>query len=146
MAFHFPLDSLLRVRQGEERQQELLMREANVRVGVLQQQIGQNQQEIEIIATRRQLESTMHASELQFDALCRAVLLKQRRQLEDQLAEARTLQQSRRSDFQRARQQREVVDTLRGGQMEIYRQEQSRREQRQLDDMFLLRRAYLRGR
>jgi len=38
------------------------------------------------------------------------------------------------------------MDTLRLHQLQIYRQQETRLDQRRLDDLFLLRRAYLRRR
>jgi flagellar export protein FliJ len=145
MPFRFPLDPLLRVRQGQERQRELLLQEANFRVSALRQQIEDTHRGIEAIRACRQMQLTASASELHFDELCRSVLLDQARQLAKELAEAELLQQSRLADFQRARQRREVVETLRHQQAEIYHQEEARRQQRQLDELFLVQSWYRRG-
>ena len=146
MAFRFPLEVLLRVRQSLERQHELRLQEANYRVAMLGQQIEDVHQEVENIATHRrsQLESGISAAELQFDVLCRAVLSERQHTLETHLVEAKALRHIRSEDFLRARRQREVIDTLRHHQLQDYLQQEGRQEQRRLDDLFLLRRAYLR--
>jgi flagellar export protein FliJ len=146
MAFLFPLEVLLRVRQGLERQQELRLKEANLRVAMLLRQIEDVHREVrDIVARRRpQLESGVSAAELQFDVLCRSVLNERRHALEKQLLEAEAFRYSRSRDFQQARRQREVVDTLRLHQLQAYHQKEARQDQRRLDDLFLLRRAYLR--
>lgn len=146
MAFRFALEVLLRVRQGLERQQELRLRGANQLVAMLQLQIEKVRLEAESIAAQRRLqfESGVSAAELQFDVLCRAALAERQRMLEKQLHEAEALRHTRSQEFLQARQQREVVDTLRQHKLEDYQLQEARQDQRRLDDLFLLRRAYLR--
>jgi flagellar export protein FliJ len=148
MPFRFPLEVLLRVRQGLERKQELRLQQASHRVATLLRQIEDARSEMESIAARRepQLESGISAAELQFDVLCRSVLTGRRHTLEKQLVEAEAFRYSCREDLQQARRQREAMDTLRLHQLQIYRQQETRLDQRRLDDLFLLRRAYLRRR
>jgi flagellar protein FliJ len=146
MAFRFPLETLLRVRQGLERQHELRLQEANHRVAMLRQQIEDTHTEMQNISARRQpqLESGISAAELQFDVLCRSVLSERQHALEKQLVEAEALRHVRSEEFLQARRQREVIDTLRRHQLQNYQQEEARQDQRRLDDLFLLRRSYLR--
>jgi flagellar export protein FliJ len=145
MPFRFPLEVLLRLRQGLERQQELRLQEANHRVAILRQQIADVRSEMEDIEVQRrpQRESGISAAELQFDALCGSVLAARQLALEKQLVEAEAYRRARSEDFQRARQQREVMDVLRRHQFEAYQQQEARQDQRRLDDLFLLRRSYL---
>ena len=145
MTFRFPLEALLRLRQGLERQQELRLQEANHRVAILRQQIEDLRTEMENIEARRRLEYELaiSAAELQFDLLCRSVLVTRQHFLETQLVEAEAYRQSRSKDFKQARRQREVMEMLRRHQFEDYQQQEARQEQRRLDDLFLLRRAYL---
>jgi flagellar export protein FliJ len=146
MAFRFPLEVLLRLRQGMERQQELRLQAANHRVAMLRLQIEDVRNEIGNIEARRdpQRESGISAAELQFDLLCRSVLAERQNTLQKQLVEAEAYRRARSEDFKQARQQREVMDVLRRQRLEDYRQEEARQDQRRLDDLFLLRRAYLR--
>lgn len=146
MAFRFPLEVLLRVRQGLERQQELWLQEANQAVAMLRQQIEDVHSEAKnIVAQRRpQFESGISAAELQFDMLCRLALTERQRTLEKQLVAAEALRHTRSQEFLEARRQREVIDTLRQHQLKEYEIQESRLDQRRLDDLFLLRRAYLR--
>ena len=146
MAFRFPLEVLLRLRQGMERQQELRLQAANHRVAMLRLQIEDVRNEIGNIEARRdpQRESGISAAELQFDLLCRSVLAERQNTLQKQLVEAEAYRRARSEDFKQARLQREVMDVLRRQRLEDYRQEEARQDQRRLDDLFLLRRAYLR--
>jgi flagellar export protein FliJ len=148
MAFRFPFEVLLRVRQGLERKQELRLQEASHRLAMLLQQIEDVHCETESIAARRgpQLESGISAAELQFDVLCRSVLTERQHILEKQLVEAEAFRRSCSEDFRQARRQSEAMDTLRLHQLHSYRQQEARQEQRRLDDLFLLRRAHLKHR
>jgi flagellar export protein FliJ len=148
MPFRFSLDGILRLRQSLERQYELQLREANQQINALQLRIGNlNEQLLQHARQeRRQLESTLSGAELQFTQLCRAVLLGQLKGLEKRLAAAQAIRDSRMADFRQARQQRELLETLRTTQAQIYRQHDARQNQQHLDDLLLLRRAYLRRR
>jgi flagellar export protein FliJ len=146
MAFRFTLHAVLQLRQSLERQQELLLLEANqqmaamhVRIDNLNAQLSHHEAK-----ERMQLATALSGAELQFMQLCRSVLLGQRVGLEKRLATAQLVRDSRLADFRQARQQREVLDTLRQAQAQVYGQNQDRQDQRQLDDLLLLRRAYLR--
>jgi flagellar export protein FliJ len=146
MAFRFSLETFLRVRLSLERQHELLLQEANLRVALLRRQIAgvDSGRETNLERQRPHLESGLSAAELQFDMLCDSVLLERRGDLERQLVAAEVLRHSRNEEFQQARRQRETMDTVRRRQLEIYRQQEARQDQRRIDDLFLLRRAYLR--
>lgn len=146
MAFQFSLEAVLQLRESLERQQELLLLEANQQIGVLQQSIDNLNAHLGQQAIREslQLAATLSGAELQFMQLCTFVLLGQRGGLEKRLAAARLVRDSRLASFRQARQQREVLETLRQAQEQAYRQHQDRQDQRQLDDLLLLRRAYLR--
>lgn len=97
-------------------------------------------------ATQQSLElaSTLTGAELQFTRLCGSVLLGQRGGLEKRLVTAQAIRDSRIISFRQARQQREVLETLCQAQAHVYRQNEARQDQRQIDDLLLLRRAYLR--
>jgi len=145
MAFRFSLDALLRVRRGLERQEELLLQEANRQVSAWQRERDSIKTQIAANAQREllQLQSGLHAAELHFDLLCRSALRARCHAVETELLKAQALQESRARSFRLARQQREVLETLRQQQLQTYRQQSARQDQRRLDDLFLVRRAYL---
>ncbi|MBZ5597373.1 MAG: flagellar export protein FliJ [Acidobacteriia bacterium] len=146
MAFRFSLQTLLQFRKSVEHQQELLLQEANHQVTRVRHEIeGVDGFMAEMAARRaRELDSGVSAAELQFENLCRLVLLEHRRQLQRALAEREEVRVNRSQAFHEARRRREVVDTLRRHQLQVHRQEQKRKEQRYLDELFLLRREFLR--
>jgi flagellar export protein FliJ len=146
MAFRFSLDAVLRLRRSLERQQELLLREANQQMIAIQLKIDHLDAQLSQQASQEdlQLASTLSAAELQFLRICRSVLQGQRGGLEKRLAATQAVRDSRMAAFRQVRQQREVLETLRQAQTLVYRQNEARQNRRQLDDLLLLRRAYIR--
>ena len=146
MAFHFPLHAVLHFRQSIEHQQELRLRAANQQVARVQHLIEQTD------LRRRELQSTqanelnagMTVAELRFELQCEAELVRHRRELEQQLLQLQQLREQQRELLQQVRRAREMLESVRDRQLREYRQEALRREQRSLDDLFLLRREYLR--
>jgi flagellar export protein FliJ len=146
MAFHFSLQSILHFRQSLEHQQELRLRAANQQVSRVQhgiEQIDLRRQALDAEKTR-QLGAGVTAAELRFGLHCDAELLRQRRELEIQQVRLQQLRDQQREIFQQARRTRETLEAVRDQQLRLYKQEAARREQRNLDDLFLLRREYLR--
>lgn len=144
MAFRFPLESVLRLRQNLEHQQELLLYKANQAVITIAHQIEQLDTGMAENARERllELQSGMSAAHLQFSLLRDSMLRQSRHHLEKKLSEAENARAACRESFRHARQQREVMETLRRHQLELYRELEARQEQRRTDDLFLLRRAY----
>jgi flagellar export protein FliJ len=145
MAQQSGLETLRKLRQSEERQQELLLQEVNQRIGNLRHKISDLEAELTHRKEQqlRKLAGLVPASELQFDELCHSALLAYGRALKMKLAaevEQRDLQMQ---NLLRARQARETVETLVHHKQEARRSEQLRREQQSVDEMFLLRTAYL---
>ncbi len=146
MAFHFPLQAVLHFRESMEHQQELRLRAANqqvARVRHLLEQIDSRRQDLLNTQTKR-LGAGMTAVELQFELLCETELLRHRRELEQQLVRLQQVREQQREIFQQARRARETLEAVRDQQLRLYKKEATRREQRSLDDLFLLRREYLR--
>jgi flagellar export protein FliJ len=146
MPFHFPLETVLHFRQSMEHQQQLRLLAANqqvARVRHLIEQMDARRQELHS-AQARELSSGMTAAELRFALLCDAEILRHRRELEQQHVRLQQLREQQREIFHEARRARETLEAVREQQFRIYQKEGVRREQRSLDDLFLLRRDYLR--
>ena len=157
MAFRFSLSALLRLRSTLERVQEgkliFLRQEAHL----LQASIGRT------AAARRDL-TLEHAPNLtggalsqfltgadyQFLSFQRDQLEWREQQLRQQLLEKLNQAQMQMALFTDARRKRQVLESLRDRKLALYEQEANRKDQRRLDDMFLLqlilrRQASLRG-
>ena len=146
MAFHFPLEAVLHLRKSLEHQQELRLRAANQQVARVQhliEQMDARKQEFHSAQTE-ELSSGTTAAELRFGLLCESELLRHRLVLEQELARLQQVREQQREIFQKARRGKETLDSVRDRQFRQYQKEAARREQRSLDDLFLLRREYLR--
>jgi|ERR1700683_905824 len=146
MAFHFPLEAVLHFRRSVEHQQELRLRSANQQVARVQNMIEQmdlRRQEL-YAAQSQELTAGITAAELRFGLQCETELLRRRRELEQQFMRLQQLREQQREIFHQARRARETLESVRDRQLRIYKKEALRREQRSLDDLFLLRREYLR--
>ena len=146
MPFHFPLQAVLNLRESVEHQQELRLRAADqqvARVRHLIEQMDARRQDLQR-AQAQTLSVGMTAVELQFELLCDAELLRHRRELEQQLVRLEQQREQQREILQQARRARETLGAVRDQQVRRYQKEAARREQRSLDDLFLLRREYLR--
>src|SRR5579863_334776 len=145
MAFHFPLQAVLHFRQSLEHQQELRLRAANQQVARVKRVLDQHGVRVQEhhANQRRDLLAGTTAAELRFAALCESSLLHQRQELERELQRLQNLRDEQQRLFVNARRQRDTLYGLRDHQHREYQRRAARREQRQLDDAFLLRRAYL---
>lgn len=146
MPFTFPLHAVLHLRQSLERQQELQLRAANqqvARVHHLLEQMDLHRERLQLLQGN-ELTAGTTAAEMRFGLLCDGQILRHRRELEQQLLRLQQLREQQREIFQQARRARETLESVRDRQLLLYRKQAARDEQRSMDDLFLLRRNYLR--
>jgi flagellar export protein FliJ len=144
MPFHFTYQVLLRLRLSLERREQL-------RLEVVAQEIVRERQQLEALdqehaAAGRLLAQAMvngaTGAELQFEATCAAARTHRRETIQQRLSELGRLRQAQQAALLRARQDREILESLRCRQLEAYRTMQIRREQQSLDEQFLLGRNF----
>lgn len=144
MPFHFPLQSVLHLRQSLEHQQELRLRAANQQLSAMRHLIDSIEQRI------RQLESISHtaitagmsSSELHFNFVLKTTLESRQQEYERELLRLQNLRDQQQRIFTQARRDRETFETLRDQQLREYELAAARREQRDTDDSFVLRRVF----
>jgi flagellar export protein FliJ len=144
MAFRYPLQSLLNLRQGLERQEEQKLLAAAAVVARLHHEIDQLE-ENQLQAQRTTLSHLAAggaAAELQFASACAAAYerLRCERRNELQAAEAKRLE--RMHSYRKARQKREILEGMRERQQAAYELAFSRREQQSSDEAYLIRRFH----
>jgi flagellar export protein FliJ len=141
MAFRFALQAVLHLRQSLEHQQELRLRAVNQQVTRVQHAIRQMDSNRELLRAARgqELQRGLTAAELRFELQCEEALVCQRRELETQCTRLQQMRDQQRAILQQARQARETLEAVRDRQLQVYRQQAARREQRELDDLFLMR-------
>jgi flagellar export protein FliJ len=145
MAFHFPLQAVFHFRRSVEHQQELRLRTANQQVARARRVVEQFDERIRQVQLRQsqELAGGTTAAELRFALTGDAALRLQRQDAERDLVRWQSLRDQQQKIFQQARRERETFESLRDHQLHDYERDARRREQRQLDDLFLLRQAYL---
>ena len=145
MAFHFSLDSLLRLRRSIEHQQEILLANASHNVALQQQKIMQLEESLRQRMEQevKQLGVGAHAIELQTTLYIRSRALEKLGELQNELGQLKKVESVCRANLLRARQVRDILETLRERRLRQYQQEEARQEQRRMDDLFLLRREYM---
>jgi flagellar export protein FliJ len=142
MAFHFALASILRLRQSIERQRTLQLQEANLQVARAQETLVQLDRSLSDSAQSdaKELSARCTGAELQFAAVLRENLHRFRRELQSQIRKLELQRQQAVAAYHQAYRDREVLETLRAREHRLYKQEQLRRQQRELDAAYLLQR------
>jgi len=145
MPFRFPLQSLLRFRQSMERHEQTQLEIANQKVADMRGKIEslEESRDLRNEHQRHGLNVGLTGAELQFDLLCNSAVANYRKDMEKELAQLEKLRDQQYDVFRQARLHREILESVRDGQLREYRAEKIRREQRSLDDLFLMRREFL---
>jgi flagellar export protein FliJ len=142
MPFHFSLQAVLHLYQSLEHQQELRLRAANQQVTRVRHMIEQFDALKHQNRSRQaqELQAGTTSAELEFARTMESTLMKRRGELEVELVRVQQMRDEQQRNFHVARRRRETLSSLRESQLKNYQREAARREQRQADDSFLLRR------
>jgi flagellar export protein FliJ len=141
MAFRYPLQSVVRLRQSIERQEEQRLFAVAAVVARLRAEIEEFERtclETRRAALREMIPGCTGAM-MQFAAMCDAAGAGTHRRLQTQLQEAERQRLEQLSVYQRARQKREIFEGLRERQKAVYEREVAHREQENADEAFLIR-------
>jgi flagellar biosynthesis chaperone FliJ len=141
MAFHFPLEAILRLRRGQERAERLKLEAIASEQALARNRLENMTQQF--FASRRsfqqQLGDEKFGAELQFEDERSDRIAAARRALEMRIAELEQERLKQVVAYKKAHQSREVLENLRGRKFALYVQMLSRREQQELDNLFLMR-------
>lgn len=148
MPFRFPLQALLHLRQSIEHQQELRLRAANQQVARVRHALAQLDGCIGHTHTlsSQYLASGTTGAELSFLQTTEGLLHAQRQEVEHELTRCLHVRDQQERVFRQARRERETFESLRSQQLRDYQRDQARHQQRQVDDVFLMRKTYLEAR
>ncbi len=143
MAFRFSLQAMLDLRKSFERQEKLRLEMLTHQISQLRQQLETLDQEKTAGRERmaQNLQEGLFGSESLFNTDREAVGEQRRDSLLQRVTEVEEQRRLQLAVFQKAQQQRKILENLRDRREQIYRQMQSRREQQLLDELFLTRRA-----
>lgn len=138
MTFQFSLESLLRLRRSQQRQQEILVQRESDLIGQLSRDLNTIAGQITRISADQKAITEVRASELRFDESRMEILGAQALHVEQLLQKALERRALLAAELHGIWQQREVLETLRRDERQEFAIEEGRREQRRQDDLFLL--------
>lgn len=144
MAFHFSLRALLRLRESVEKAELLRLQKIAAQAVQLRLEIESIDGEIRIRRQEllNQAANGISGAELHLASLMEAGRQQSRTQMLTKLEEVEQLRKKQQLRYTHAHQQRETLSNLRERQLSVYMREQARREQQQVDELFLIRRAH----
>lgn len=137
MAFRFSLASILRLRRSQQHQQELALQKINNEVNRLQSHLRDTQAEIARISSLPP--NGRSAAEIQFDQELLRTCNLRCIEIQELLRRALAVRDLAATEFHRAWQRRETLETLQTQSQAEFKVDESRRVQRELDDWFLQR-------
>jgi flagellar export protein FliJ len=139
MGFRFPLEALLRLRVTLTRQEEM-------RLEAISQKLGAARHQRELLLKRKReyevkfaadMTAGLPAGEVQFRYTGRRGLAEAEKQIDQTILALERAWQEQQQKFIEARQRQEVMETVRDGQLATYQEDQRRRDQQMVDDLFL---------
>jgi flagellar export protein FliJ len=138
MAFHFPLNAILKLRRAQERAEELKLETILTRQRSLDARIAKIAEAEARIQNDRQerLLASANVAELEFLAVCASALVSTKQTLQRQFADIERERLVQLALLQHARQGREILESVRSQQRTEFEQVAGRREQQEHDDMF----------
>lgn len=144
MSFRFPLQAVLHLLQSIEHQQEIRLQAANQEVRRIARLIEQLDSSIRECRQQsaRDVEAGTSAAGIRFALEVESSLNAKRQNLELELLRVTRIRDQQQQAFHKARLERETFETLRTAQFREYRRHQERRDQKLLDELFLLQQAF----
>jgi flagellar export protein FliJ len=143
MPFHFTLQAVLRLRSSYEQMEKLRLLAITAAIVRAREEIAALENESRTARQHMQgrLGAGVLAGELHFEDSSENVRLARKNAAASRLAELEKKQVAQRQAYRTARQKREILVNLRQKQWDEYRGAQARREQRSVDESFLLHRV-----
>jgi flagellar export protein FliJ len=141
MAFRYPLQSILRLRRSMEHQEEQRLLALAAIVARLRSEL-ETLQALEMAERRAALqgmEDSSTGAQLHFGAIREAAGAQAIQQLTTQLRDAERDRVEQLKIYHGAKQKREIFESLRKHQQDLYDLDFARREQQRNDEAFLLR-------
>jgi len=141
MAFRFTLAAVLKYRENLEQREYLALGRVQQEIVQVELELQQCEERRSEAARRRETETAFGIASVHLqEAYERERSLEsQRDELEVKKRELKVKRQQCLKAYELARQKREVLEELRSRQLDAYVLDQSRRQQRQIDDLFLSR-------
>jgi flagellar export protein FliJ len=143
MAFHFSLDSVLRLRQSLEDQEKQRLETLLSRQKGLLDEIERSRDadfEMRLKMQLQLIQGGLSAGEVQLQTFFLHARERHRQFLQIEVHKLQKDIAHQISAYQQERRRREVLESVRDRQLEIFQSEQQRKNQAQIDELHLLRR------
>lgn len=142
MSFHFTLNGLLRLRESLERAELQRLQSIAEAVTLARTEIELMETEMDV-AQRRTFNTVLTAgmtgAELHFEGMKKDARNGLRSELLKKLSDLERRRKEQQERYMQARMQRKIISNLYERQRAEYDLDQSRREQQQIDELFLIR-------
>jgi flagellar FliJ protein len=140
MPFRFPLQAVLCWRESYERRERQRLEAITRELVKAREQLERAERERANAANQLQIELQrgMNAAEMQFELAGDRVRARRIAAWNDQVAKLEDLRRRQLEVFNKAQQQRKIMENLRDRLFAAYKLDRARRAQQQLDDRFLL--------
>jgi flagellar export protein FliJ len=144
MAFRYPLQSLLRLRESIEHQEEQRLFAAASAVVQIRTKLEELERERmrTHVAAWQELDRGTFGATLQFVEACDSAASQTSAKLRLELVEAERRRLEQLHSYQKARQKRQMFEGLRDQQKASYDLERAHRDQELVDEAFLMRRHF----
>ena len=138
MAFRFTLQSVLRLRESQERLERMRLLAAVAAVVQVKEEIEALEKESREAKQRlrENLFAGLSGAEMHFETMCEWLRREHRKVLDAKLKEAEAKYAKQQAAFRVARQKRRILENLRERRRAEYLRKQARREQQRLDEAF----------
>jgi flagellar protein FliJ len=143
MPFQFPFTAVLRYRESIEQRELFALGRIQQEVAEVELRIRHIEGDCSLAAQNRIAELTrgIDAANMQLSYEYQNALEQQGEALRPVLSELKLKWQQQLKSYQLARRNRETLEKLREKQLDAYRRELGKREQAEVDDLFLIRRG-----
>jgi flagellar FliJ protein len=140
MPFRFSLQAVLRCRESFERREQQRLEAITGELAKAKQQREQAKLERANASglLQKKLRQGMTAMEMQFELACDRARVRRIVALNDHVTKLEELRRRQLEVFRKAQQQRKIIENLRDRQLAAYHLIQTRREQQEMDDRFLI--------
>jgi len=146
MPFQFSLATVLRLRENLEHTELLTLEKRYSELALAQGRLWEAEQNIIRAAESRQLQLSRGTTAIQLQLAIEeeSQMRQQRDALLQKLQEAQKVLREQLAVYWKARQKRDILQELRKQKFDVYQRAQAKLEQRERDELFLLRRKRVR--
>ena len=141
MPFHFPLESVLRLRKSIERREEMLLQAAQLELARVRRRVDELTDEMAKACEEREkaLRNPTTASRLQLMQADIDAAIEAKQTVFETLQTLKLKRDTQMKAYKAAHNGRQVLSDLLAQQRSLYDQEQLHRQQKQVDDIFAVR-------